>query len=329
MFSKLFLIFVLSFFVLPTLSFSKSTTDESEYTIEEIESRISDLNPPDKNLSENEFSLTDERGILHAEISDIRSMLSNKNDRLKTMDEINKTKSTVSDLILEITKLDCKLKKNEAISLVKKIYEKVQGYNYMYITESSEAPENPWDDAPDANDEKIDSQELCVKWNEFIGDKDRQIALISYFDKLKDAVSIDIETSNKKRSQASVLLDLLQKRKDTIEKRLSEQSTKSGLANNLWVLIGVIGFFSLGAIGAVRLFSNEVQIEWVASGQVIQFVTVMILLSVILALGLAGILKENTLGTLLGGIAGYVLAQGVGRAAAREVSRERNRNQQS
>lgn len=55
--------------------------------------------------------------------------------------------------------------------------------------------------------------------------------------------------------------------------------------------------------------------------------TVMILLSVIMALGLAGILKENTLGTLLGGIAGYVLAQGVGRAAAREVSRERERKQ--
>ena len=45
----------------------------------------------------------------------------------------------------------------------------------------------------------------------------------------------------------------------------------------------------------------------------------MILLSVIMALGLASILKENTLGTLLGGIAGYVLSQGVGRAAAQAV----------
>jgi membrane protein YqaA with SNARE-associated domain len=51
----------------------------------------------------------------------------------------------------------------------------------------------------------------------------------------------------------------------------------------------------------------------------------MFLLSVVLALGLAEILKENTLGTLLGGIGGYVLAQGVGRAAAREVSRGQNR----
>jgi hypothetical protein len=45
----------------------------------------------------------------------------------------------------------------------------------------------------------------------------------------------------------------------------------------------------------------------------------MILLTVIMALGLAGILKENTLGTLLGGIGGYVLSQGVGKAAAEAV----------
>jgi len=75
------------------------------------------------------------------------------------------------------------------------------------------------------------------------------------------------------------------------------------------------------AIVGVRLFDREIQMEWVASGQVIQFVTVMVLLSVITALSLSNVLKENTLGTLLGGIAGYVLAQGVGRAAARDAAR--------
>jgi len=45
------------------------------------------------------------------------------------------------------------------------------------------------------------------------------------------------------------------------------------------------------------LFSSELQLEWVQSGQVIRLVTVSILLSVILALGLSGNLKENTLGT--------------------------------
>src|SRR5207249_3035942 len=65
----------------------------------------------------------------------------------------------------------------------------------------------------------------------------------------------------------------------------------------------------------------DIQAEWVRSGQVIQFVTVMILLTVIMALGLAGILKENTLGTLLGGIGGYVLSQGVGKAVGAAVQR--------
>ena len=62
--------------------------------------------------------------------------------------------------------------------------------------------------------------------------------------------------------------------------------------------------------------------EWVASGQVIQFVTVMILLSVIMALGLAGLILENTLGALLGGIGGYILSQGVGRSVARRTQRQ-------
>jgi hypothetical protein len=69
----------------------------------------------------------------------------------------------------------------------------------------------------------------------------------------------------------------------------------------------------------VRTFPVELQTEWVASGQVIQFMTVLIILIAILSLGINGILKEETLGTLLGGIGGYVLAQGVGRAALRNA----------
>jgi hypothetical protein len=34
-----------------------------------------------------------------------------------------------------------------------------------------------------------------------------------------------------------------------------------------------------------------------------------------MGLGLSGIIQETTLGTLLGGLGGYVLSQGVGRAA--------------
>ena len=48
----------------------------------------------------------------------------------------------------------------------------------------------------------------------------------------------------------------------------------------------------------------------------------MVLLIIICVLGISEILKENTLGTLLGGIGGYVLSQGVGRAARHEANRD-------
>jgi hypothetical protein len=88
-----------------------------------------------------------------------------------------------------------------------------------------------------------------------------------------------------------------------------------------WIL-GILGGVGALIVLGTKLFDADLQMEWIASGQVTQFVTVLVLLSVITALGLSNILKENTLGTLLGGIAGYVLAQGVGRAAAHSASNE-------
>ena len=116
-------------------------------------------------------------------------------------------------------------------------------------------------------------------------------------------------------------LSTLKKKREELQNRLNSTAAQQKISDSLVWIIGIVGFFSVLVIAAIRLFAERLQIEWVASGQVIQFVTVMILLSVITALALSNILKENTLGTLLGGIAGYVLAQGVGRAAAREVVR--------
>ena len=97
------------------------------------------------------------------------------------------------------------------------------------------------------------------------------------------------------------------------------------LLNELPWYIGIFCVFGLALIAMVRLFEVDVQMEWVASGQVIQFATVMVLLIVIAALAIAKILSENTLGTLLGGVAGYVLSQGVGRAVARAAERAAER----
>jgi hypothetical protein len=121
------------------------------------------------------------------------------------------------------------------------------------------------------------------------------------------------------RSHRSKLADLraeLFSLQDKLQKLLSSQGAIR-VAENLPMLILIIAGASIAIILVVRLFPVELQMEWIASGQVIQFTTVMILLSALMALGLTGILKEQVLGTLLGGIAGYVLAQGVGRATAR------------
>lgn len=115
-------------------------------------------------------------------------------------------------------------------------------------------------------------------------------------------------------------LDALKKRRASVQDKLNASQPAAQIGSNLWLLLLILAIACVGTILGIKLFEPALQMEWVASGQVIQFVTVMILLSVILALGLSGKLQENTLGTLLGGIAGYVLAQGVGRSAARNVA---------
>ena len=96
-----------------------------------------------------------------------------------------------------------------------------------------------------------------------------------------------------------------------------KQNTTQDLVSSLPWIILVLCVFSIGMFACLRLFGSSIQMELVTSGQVIQFPTVMVLLVVIVALGLAHILTENSLSALLGGLAGYVLSQGIGRAATK------------
>lgn len=293
--------------------------------VETMKSRISELNPPDKGLPENEFSLNDERRAVDSEIATLRRLIQTPVDRSKDVDAIDKAKGKIAGLVGEIAKLDCKALPEGRFQSGGQIVSELESLERRAFRLDLEDEPNPWAtrSAPYRDEGKVGDVELCSKWKVFIGDQARQQTLMAYFDALKTRLGDDAKKAAEAKSTATSLLEILQKRKDAIEKKLVSSNTQASLTSNLWILIVVIGLFSIGTIAAVKLFSADIQIEWVASGQVIQFVTVMILLSVVMALGLAGILKENTLGTLLGGIAGYVLAQGVGRAAAREVSRGR------
>src|SRR5215813_411708 len=106
-----------------------------------------------------------------------------------------------------------------------------------------------------------------------------------------------------------------------------KKQTVDIFVTQLPLIVTIFCAFALLVIATVRLFGPDLQMEWIASGQVIQFASVMILLVIVTTLGILGKIDGQTVGTLLGGIAGYVLSQGVGRAAARAV--ERNAQQQS
>src|SRR5262249_5143145 len=83
----------------------------------------------------------------------------------------------------------------------------------------------------------------------------------------------------------------------------------------------IIGGITLAIIWSVWAFPREARTELIESGQMIQAATVTLLLSIVMVLALALVLHEQAVGTLLGGLAGYILSQGVGRAVAREVRR--------
>jgi hypothetical protein len=106
-------------------------------------------------------------------------------------------------------------------------------------------------------------------------------------------------------------------------RKLQSATVTSVVASLPW-LMGILALFGVAAIFLVRFFPEAVQVEWVVSGQVIQLLTVVTLLLIILCLALTSIIKEETIGTLLGGIGGYVLSQGIGRAAGRAAARAAN-----
>lgn len=116
--------------------------------------------------------------------------------------------------------------------------------------------------------------------------------------------------------------EIIKEYRKMLESRKATAKTKQSFLQTSYLMMLCIGSMSIAFIWLIRFFPNPVVMEWVASGQVIQFITVMILLSVILVLGLASLLSENTLGTLLGGIGGYVLSQGIGRSVARRTQQE-------
>lgn len=145
-------------------------------------------------------------------------------------------------------------------------------------------------------------------------------------DKLSSLGNGILDTAMK---QIETQLPIAQKIGDAWNKRyqrlvIAQRQISDTRRSMLWIVLAVCGFSCIILFG-VKLFDEKSQMELIVSGQMIQFPTVMILLIVVVVLGLTGTVKENTLAALLGGIAGYVLSQGVGRQALRQGQMSRSR----
>jgi hypothetical protein len=297
---RFFLILVLAPFCLSSLiAQSQATLNAAD-----IKARTDALKDPEKNIPENQIELSDELRRIDDELAHARTELANYDAADKALVE---AKDSAATLFQDMDALDC-AKVGGTVPEAAKLGEIA---NSILKVAPGSAETNPWAAISLGSNQKISPQQQCQNLKASTDASKRQSLLGFIDDRRKE--------NEANKAQLGKLIEALQKRRSALLQHVSAATAQTKVGDDLWLIIGIIGLLSISTIVVVRFFPADIQAQWVGSGQVIQFVTVMILLTVIMALGLAGILKENTLGTLLGGIGGYVLSQGVGKAAAEAV----------
>jgi hypothetical protein len=129
----------------------------------------------------------------------------------------------------------------------------------------------------------------------------------------------DLETLVASREGLGRELSELETRKRTIITQMSDNVASARVTRTMPWILGAIFLFGIASMLGIRFFSAEIQSELIGTGQLVQFVTILILFGALLALGLADKLQEQTLAALLGGLAGYVLSQGIGQKERRST----------
>lgn len=296
--------------------------------IDDINRRIEELNKlPDKPLTDNIVIIYNEYDDLGAEIDRYQKNANYIQMNDEIIKNLNDIKDKTDKLIINMGKLNENSTRDEldkrAGEYLKISQEtsKISGDTVFNFDTGVLQGINPLQSLDNDTIKKATDKELFSLINKYFGDGEIQNQFLEYIDSNIKRFETEDSDSQKLKGAINILISLLQNRRAMLQKYMNDMTVQQTIGKQLWIVISIIGVLSIAAMGLVRIYPGPLQTEWVASGQVTQFVTVMILLSVILALGLTKILEANTLGTLLGGIAGYVLAQGVGRAAAREVSR--------
>jgi hypothetical protein len=308
-----------------TATFSYSQVSRFTPTAEDINARLAQLAEPEKNIPDSEIMLYEEKRRSEDEIEKYKAFSRTQEESSKeSITNLNSLKSSTDKFFQDLAGLNCSSLDEKKLTEVLGNLSTIQR-NIFLNFDDPDPSQNPWEIELGTEGEKPTKPQTCQKLKDLVGIKKQE--LTADIETRSGKIAKTQEEKKKLQDLAGLLIQALQKRQAALQNKLSSKDSQQAISSSLWLIILAIGALSIGTILTIKLFSQELQIEWVTSGQVIQFVTVMILLSVVMALGLANILKENTLGTLLGGIAGYVLSQGVGRAAAREVSR-RLHNQQ-
>ena len=166
---------------------------------------------------------------------------------------------------------------------------------------------------------------LCKSLGEY-NEKDLKKSIDAFARIVASKLAADRARLASEAPLANNLASAWEKRRDALVKAAAGQrkQTTDLFVAILPYIVLIFCVFGLSVIAVIRIFDEPVQLEWVASGQVIQFASVMVLLIVVASLGILHILEKEGIGTLLGAIAGYVLSQGVGRAAARAATREQS-----
>jgi hypothetical protein len=313
------------FIIMMTLLLVSETTSvaqqNTETAIGESQARIDELSK--QPVPEKDTVLLHESDRLEQEIDKLNSMLSNSFRYKDFKQRIDGLFDELSKAARKIIEFDCKSNSTN-----------YRDVSVAYTNILNNIVSNSYSLNPDIDFKAIDlpvmrptDLETCKVTKERLSSPNYDKDLKNVSDSLSQLISNLQTRDDKVNASNSKLLDALKHRRTLLQDKLNSGQAQLQIVNYLPWILGILSLGGLLTIMAIRMFDPIIQMEWVASGQVIQFVTVMVLLSVIVALGLSNILKEQVLGTLLGGVAGYVLAQGVGRAAARDVRRGSERGE--
>jgi hypothetical protein len=136
------------------------------------------------------------------------------------------------------------------------------------------------------------------------------------------------QSIEKVKSSLQQEISQLSTRINETEAKLLEVDNSLGTSNDLTEIIvkwtiPTLGILLVMILVGPKWYRTEIQQEIFSSRIILDLLTVYILVSTILILGLANRIQNEVLGTLLGGISGYVLGRSANAARERERERER------